>query len=74
MGDMADYYLESYGDSDEDFPEPKDYLYMTDDELRKATSTCKSAKLQSIRKWPSPLSPKQRYCLAAWLASCDARF
>ena len=48
-----------------------DYHQMTDDELRKATQHCHSSKLQSIRAWPYELSPKQRYCLIAWLVKRD---
>lgn len=48
-----------------------DYRQMTDDELRKATQHCHSSKLQSIRAWPYELSPKQRYCLIAWLVKRD---
>ena len=49
----------------------KDYRNMTDDELREATQHCHSSKLQSIRAWPYELSPKQRYCLIAWLVKRD---
>ncbi len=74
MGEIADEMIERYGYPNEDGPpEPEDYLDMTDDELRKATAKCRNAKLVSIRNWPSELSPKQRYCLAAWLADRDSK-
>lgn len=75
MGDMADMLNDDYGDRDNmGMPEPEDFLDMTDDDLRKETAMCRSAKLKSIRAWPHPLSPKQRYCLAAWLAERDAKY
>ncbi len=75
MGEIADDMLERYGYPNEDGPpEPEDYLYMTDSELRKATAQCRSEKLKSIRKWPGVLSPKQRYCLAVWLAEKDSEY
>jgi hypothetical protein len=75
MGEIADDMTERYGYPNEDGPpEPEDYLDMTDEELRKATAMCRSGKLKSIRAWPHALSPKQRYCLAAWLAEHDAKY
>lgn len=74
MGEQVDYLLDDLGYSNADGPpEPEDYLGMSDDELRKATALCRTKKLKSIRSWPHALSPKQRYCLAAWLAERDSR-
>lgn len=69
--EIADYLMQCF---EEGPPEPEDYLDMTDDELRKETAMCRSAKLKSIRVWPHALSPKQRYCLAVWLAERDAKY
>jgi hypothetical protein len=69
MGDIADEMLERYFGLLEDCPpRPGDYLHMSDDELREATSCARSEKVKSIRKWHGKLSDKQRYCLAAWIA------
>ena len=75
MGDIADEMLERYGYPPEDGPpRPVDYLEMSDDELREATSQARSEKVKSIRKWHGKLSEKQRYCLAAWIAESDGRY
>ena len=72
MGEMADEMLALYGYPDDDGPpRPEDYLDMTDANLRSATAASRSAKIKSIREWPDALSPKQRYCLAAWIAKYD---
>lgn len=73
MGEMADF-INEQGRDDMGPPEAEDYLDMTDDELRKGTALCRSAKLKSIRAWPHTLSVKQRYCLAAWLAERDFKY
>ncbi len=74
MGEIADYIFDQFVCHPEDGPpSPEDYLDMTDNELRKETSMCRSEKLKSIRRWPHELSEKQRYCLAAWLAKRDSK-
>jgi hypothetical protein len=73
MSDMADF-VNDQGRDDMGPTEAEDYLDMTDDELRKETAACRSAKLKSIRAWPHPLSDKQRYCLAAWVAKRDLKY
>lgn len=72
MGDMADMMADAW-DYDDSLT-AADYLGMSDNELRAATSMVRSAKLKSIRAWPHPLSEKQRYCLAAWLAERDMKY
>lgn len=75
MGEIADDIIERYGYPPEDGPpRAEDYLDMTDKELIAASSMCRSKKLKSIRKWPKPLSQKQRYCLAAWIAEKDSKY
>lgn len=74
MGDMAELYDWDFSDGEDGPPSPEDYLYMSDDELRRETAACRLTKLKSIRSWPRPLSPKQRYCLAAWLAERDLKY
>ena len=50
MGDIADEMLKRYGYADDDgMPYMDDYLDMTDDEIHKATATCRTEKLKSIR-------------------------
>jgi hypothetical protein len=70
MGEMTDF-INQY---DDERLEPEDYLNLTDDELKRITSGCRSKKLKGIRKWPNPLSDKQRYCLAAWIAEKENRY
>lgn len=66
MGDMADMINEDFGcleyqDSIEGL------LELDDKHLKEYTAKSRDKKIMSIRKWPKPLSPKQRYCLAAWI-------
>ncbi len=74
MGDVADMILDDALSLPSEYPVPEDYLGMTDDELRAATSSTRTRKLVGIRKWLSPLSAKQRYCLACWLAERDLNY
>ncbi len=57
-----------------DVPDIMYYLTMSDDDLKAATSAARSEKIKGIRKWPKPLSDKQRYCLAAWLEEKDQKY
>lgn len=67
MGDIADWVNEQERDESGP-PEAEDFLDLSDDELKRESSGTRSPKLKGIRKWPNPLTPKQRYALAAWLA------
>jgi hypothetical protein len=53
------------------------YHDLSDEELFKQTSHTRTEKLKSIRgfyKKKGYLSPKQRYCLACWLADNKSKF
>lgn len=74
MGEMADLLNEQHGYPNEDgLPEPEDYLDLSDGELKKLTSGTRDPKLMSIRRCSYPLTVKQRYCLAVWLANNDSK-
>jgi hypothetical protein len=57
-----------------EYPKPEDYMSLTDDELREGTARARSEKIKGIRRWPSPLSEKQRWCLAFWIAENEAQY
>ena len=76
MGEIADMMLERYGEDHDSMAQrkPEDYLSLSDEDLRKGTAGSRNEKIKGIRTWPMPLSKKQRYCLAAWLAEKDNRY
>jgi hypothetical protein len=66
-----------YKDYDLDFPEPYHYLDLSDEELFKQTSHTRTEKLKSIREFYKKrgyFSPKQKYCLACWLADNESKY
>lgn len=77
MGEMADYYLDGAGFSMWGADEVDGYeghesvitelMRLPDADLRRLSATAKDTKTVGIRKWPKPLSEKQRYCLAFYI-------
>lgn len=60
-----------------EYPEPEDYLDMSDEKLYSETAMARTEKLKSIRKYYKThnyLSDKQRWCLAKWLADKDEKY
>jgi hypothetical protein len=69
MGEMADLHAD-YSllvDDGYYYPDESDYLHLSDDELKAETARARDPKIMGIRKWPNPLSEKQRWCLANWI-------
>lgn len=46
---------------------------LSDDELRRMSADATHHKIVGIREWPRELSPKQRWCLAFWIAKRSVR-
>lgn len=72
---IPDFY--HYPTYDCDYPDTQDYLELEDGDLVNQTSHTRTKKLKSIRKFfkeKGYLSPKQKYCLASWLAENESKF
>ena len=69
-----DIFNDEYDGYEREYQDPYDYLDLSDDELRKLSSRARNEKIKGIRRWPSPLSPKQRYCLAVWISDNENKF
>jgi hypothetical protein len=73
MGDIADDMYDAEMDMREEFEDEIELLLSNEDKLRKNTSLWRSPKIMSIRKWPFPLTHKQKWCLAMWIYNQDAQ-
>ena len=73
MGEMADFLTDEFdlwGADNDGYIQvtAQHFMGMSDNELRRDTAMARTEKIKSIRRQPSPLSPKQRWCLADWIA------
>jgi len=71
MGDMADWAFDEEMFARIEFEESMEYLLSDEDFLRQATAPSRNKKIMSIRKWPHPLTHKQKWCLAMWIYNHD---
>ena len=53
--------------------EPEDLLHLSNKELKAKASRSRAAIIVGICKWHKPLSIKQRWRLAAWIADMENR-
>ena len=64
---MADWAYDMEMDARYEFEEEMEDLISDEAELRKMTAASRTPKIISIRKYPHPLSYKQKWCLAYWV-------
>lgn len=72
---IPDFYHYPYYDLD--LPQVEDYIELSDKEIFQKTSHTRTKKLKSIRNFYKEkgfLSPKQKYCLAFWLAENESKY
>jgi len=74
MGEAADMAYDAVMDMANDFNDSMHWILdQGDDYLRETTARSRSPKIMSIRKWPYPLTDKQKWCLALWILHSDER-